>query len=203
MAMCGITLRCPTPFETFPTTWSQWDPSWNAILLRHRKYWIGLSRAVFSIDSKTPTHIDDVKILLQYTLDERNTYSYNYGFHVAIIRRSMENPDDAAEKERARNLMDLLVSHIQRVQSFVIDVHASSSLPSVTIYFNNLTPSLLVTFEYLCDVDNSDNVVFHEPYGYNFSISRSQITSMVLDGFTFRSNISWLQQHIFLNLGLI
>ena len=92
--------------------------------------------------------------------------------------------------------MDLLAPHIQLSQSFVIDVHASSSLPSITTYFNNLTASRLVSFEYLCDIDNSDDVVFHEPY--NVPINPSQIKSMVLDGFTFRRNISWLRQHAFL-----
>jgi hypothetical protein len=182
--------------RNFPYNLAAVDPSWNAILLRHRKYWIGLSRMVVSVDSKTPIHIDDAKTLLQYMLDERNTYTYIYGFHVAIIRRSKANPDDAAEKERVRNLMDLLVPHIQLIQSFVIDVHASSSLPSVTTYFNNLITSPLVSFEYLCDVDNSDDVVFHEPYG--LPINPSKIKSMVLDGFTFRRNISWLRQHAFL-----
>ena len=125
-------------------------------------------------------------------LDERKTDVYDYGFHVAIIRRSKANLVDAAEEDRAKNLMDLLIPHIQLIQIFVIDVHASSSLPSVTTYFNNLTASRVVSFEYLCsDVDNSDDMVFHEPDG--FPINPSQIKSMVLDGLTFRRNISWLR----------
>ena len=47
--------------RNFPYNLATVDPSWNAILLRHRHYWIGLSRVVFNVDSKTPTHIDDAK----------------------------------------------------------------------------------------------------------------------------------------------
>ena len=171
------------------------DPSWNGILLRRRDYWIKLPRVVFNVDSKTPTHIDDAKTLLQCMLDERDYCAFYYEFHVAIIRRSKENPDDAAEKERVRNLMNLLVPHTCRFRSFVIDVHASSSLPPVATYFNKLITSPMVSLEYLCDIDDPEDTVSNGPYDYDFEIQGSNITSMILDGGTFRRNPNWLRQH--------
>lgn len=121
-------------FRNFPYSLATVDPSWNAMLLRHRKYWTGLPRVVFNVDSETPTHIDDAKTLMQHMLVP-DTY---HQFHVAIIRHSKGNPNDAAEKERVMKLMDLLGPEKLRFQSFFIDVHASSLLPAVTTYFNNL-----------------------------------------------------------------
>lgn len=106
-----------TPWETpslsdtlqsFPYSLAAVDPSWNAMLLRHRKYWTGLPRVVFYVDSKAPTHIDDAKTLMQHMLYEPDPDTTYHQFHVAIIRHSKENPDDAAEKERVVKLMDLL-----------------------------------------------------------------------------------------------
>jgi hypothetical protein len=183
----------------FPYSLAAVDPTWNAILLRHREYWTGLPRVVFNIDSTTPTHIDDAKTLLRYMLHQPDQHTYDQ-FHVAIVRRSKENPDDTAEKERVRNLMDLLTPKMSRFKSFLVDVHASSSLPSVTTYFNDLMTSSIVRFEYLCDIDDSDDAVSYEPYdyGYGFTMQYSRITSMVLDGYTFRRNIPWLRGHIML-----
>ena len=177
--------------RTFPYNLAAVDPSWNAILLRHRDYWTGLTRAIFNVDSKTPTHIDDAKTLLGYMLDGADPY---YKFHVDIIRRSKANPDDAAEKDRVKNLMDLLAPEIRRCQSFLIDVHASSSLPSLTTYFQDLITSCVVSLEYLCDVDDSEDTVSNEPYDYGFAMQGSHITSMVLDGGNFRRNTAWLRR---------
>lgn len=177
--------------RTFPYNLAAVDPSWNAILLGHRDYWTGVTRAVFNVDSKTPTRIDDAKTLLRYMLDEASPY---YKFHVDIIRRSKENPDDAAEKDRVKNLMDLLVPEIRRCKSFLIDVHASSSLPPVTTYFNDLITTCVVSLEYLCDVDDSEDIISNEPYDDGYMIQASHITSMVLDGGTFRRNTNWLRR---------
>jgi len=177
--------------RTFPYSLAAVDPSWDAILLRHRDYWTGVTRAVFNVDSKTPTRIEDAKTLLRYMLDEASPY---YKFHVDIIRRSKANPDDAGEKDRVKNLMDLLAPEIRRCQSFLIDVHASSSLPSVTTYFNDLTTTCVISLEYLCDVDDSEDTVSNEPYDYGFATQGSHITSMVLDGGTFRRNTTWLRR---------
>jgi hypothetical protein len=180
--------------QDFPYNLAAVDPSWNAILLRRRDYWLKLPRVVFNVDSKTTTHTDDAKTLLQCMLDEQDSCSFYYEFHVAIIRHSKANPDDAAEKERVRTLMNLLVPHICRFRSFVIDVHASSSLPSVTTYFNKLITSPMVSLEYLCDIDDPEDIA-NEPYGYGFAMQGSHITSMILDGHTFRGNPNWLRQH--------
>jgi hypothetical protein len=199
----------------FPYNVAAVDPVWNAILLRHRNYWTGLPRAVFNVDSKMPTHIDDASTLLRYILGHPNPdpyynylTSYCYQFDVAIIRRSKENPDDVSEKERVKNLMNLLAPYMSRFRSFLIDVHASSSLPSVTTYFNNLIKSPIVNLEYLCDIDDSNDVVSHKPYDYSFvmedfritSYIPPRITSMVIDGYTFRKNIAWLRRHTTLQL---
>ena len=175
--------------RNFPYNLVAVDPSWNAILLRHWNYWRGLSRLVFNVDSKTPTHIDDARTVLQYMFYEPEPDPF-YEFHVAIIRYSKVNPDDSAEKERVMNLMNLLVPHLRRVRSFVIDVHASSSLPSVTAYFNN---SSIDSLEYLCDLDDSEDTVSNEPYEYGFLMPGS-IKSMILDGGTFRRNTTWLRR---------
>ena len=135
------------------------DPLWNAILLRHWDYWTGLSRVVFNVDSKTPTHINDAKTVLQYMLYDPGP-DLSYDSHVAIIRYSKANPDDSAEKERVKNLTNLLAPHIRRFRSFVIDVHASSSLPSVTTYFNN---GSIDSLKYLCNLDDSEDTVSNEP----------------------------------------
>jgi len=180
--------------RNFPYNLAAVDPSWDALLLRHRDYWTGLNRAVFNVDSKTPTHIDDAKTLLRYILDEAAPY---YKFHVDIIRRSKANPDDAAEKDRVKNLMDLLAPEIGRCRTFLIDVHASSSLPSVTTYFNDqLITSCVISLEYLCDVDDSEDTVSNEPYDYSSAVQGSHITSMVLDGGTFMRNTAWLRRQI-------
>ena len=109
--MTGTALRFPTPFEPFPTTWPRW-------ILRGMPSCLGtgttgLNSLVWSLTS-TQEHlpIDDAKTLLQCMLDEQNACSFYYEFHVAIILRSKANPDDAAEKERVRSLMDLLVPYI-------------------------------------------------------------------------------------------
>jgi hypothetical protein len=177
--------------RTFPYNLAAVDPSWNAILLRHRDYWTEVTRAIFNVDSKSPTPIDDAKTLLRYMLDDASPY---YKFHVDIIRRSKANPDDAAEKDRVKGLMDLLAPEIRRCQSFLIDVHASSSLPSVATYFNDLTATCVISLEYLCDVDDSEDTVSNEPYDHGYVIQGSHITSMVLDGGTFRRNTTWLRR---------
>jgi len=178
--------------RNFPYNLAIVDAAWNALLLRHRDYWTGLNRAVFNVDSKTPTHIDDAKILLRYILDEADPY---HKFHVDIIRRSKANPDDAAEKDRVKNLVDLLAPEIRRCRTFLIDVHASSSLPSVTTYFNDkLITSCVVSLEYLCDVDDSEDTVSSEPHDYGFAMEGFHITSMILDGGTFRRNTARLRR---------
>ena len=53
-------------------------------------------------------------------------------FGVTIIRR---NPDDAAEKARVKKFMDLLEPHMSQFGPSLIDVYASSSLPSITTDF--------------------------------------------------------------------
>jgi len=190
----------------FPYNVAAVDPVWNAILLRHRKYWTRLPRVVFNVDSKTPTHIDDARTLLRYLLGQPDPDPYHnyrnshcHQFDVAIIRRFKENPDDVSEKERVKNLMDLLAPYMSCFRSIFIDVHASSSLPS-----NNLMTSSIVSFEYLCDIDDSDSdVVSHEPHDYSFAMEDSRITShiaphialMALDLYTFRRNIAWLRRH--------
>src|SRR5438105_817318 len=111
----------PSPSDclrTFPYSLAAVDPSWNAMLLKHRKYWSKLTRVVFNVDSKTPTHIADAKTILQYISTDFSD------LHLAIIRHSKTNPDDAAEKEHVRNLMDLLEPNLRYFQSFLIDVHA-------------------------------------------------------------------------------
>ena len=180
--------------QNFPYNLAAVDPTWNAILLRRREYWIGLPRVVFNVDSKMPTPIDDAKEILQHMLYEPDPDTYHL-FHVAIIRRSKANPDDADEKERVMNLMDLLAPQISRIQGFIIDVHASSSLPSVSTYFSNLITSPLVSLEYLCDVDDSQDTVSNEPDDFGYVRQDSHITSMVLDGGTFRRNPIWLRRH--------
>jgi hypothetical protein len=180
--------------RNFPYNLAAVDPSWNAILLRYRNYWTGLPHLVFNVDSKTPTQIDDAKTLLRYILDDPSLQ-----FHVAIVRHSKENPDGATEKDLVKNLMDLLAPEVHRFRSFLVDVHASSSLPSVTTYFNNLITSCIASFEYLCDIDDSDDTVSepYEPFNYDVVtwMRGSRITSMILDGGTFRKNTKWLRQH--------
>jgi hypothetical protein len=175
--------------RNFPYNLVAVDPSWNAILLRHWNYWRGLSRVVFNVDSKTPTHIYDAKTVLQCMLYDPEPHP-SYDFHVAIIRYSKANPDDYAEKERVKNLMNLLVPHIRRIRSFIIDVHASSSLPSVTAYFNN---GSIDSLEYLCNLDDSEDTASNEPYDYEFLMPGS-MKSMILDGTTFRRNTTWLRR---------
>jgi hypothetical protein len=174
--------------RNFPYNLVAVDPSWNAILLRHWNHWRGNSRVVFNVDSKTPTHIDDAKTVLQHMYDpELDPF---YEFHVAIVRRSKANPDASAERERVKDLMNLLVPHIRRFRSIVIDVHASSYLPSVATYFNN---GSLDSLEYLCDIDDSGNTVSNEPYEYGFLMPGS-VKSMILDSGTFRRNTTWLRR---------
>jgi len=74
--------------------------------------------------------------------------------------------------------MNLLAPYIRRFRSFVIDVHTSSSVPSVTTYFNN---GSIDSLEYVCNLDHSEDTVSNEPYDYGFLIPGS-ITSMILDG---------------------
>jgi len=89
-----------------------------------------------------------------------------------------------------KNLMNLLVPHI-RFRSFVIDVHASSSLLSVTTYFNN---GSIDSLEYPWDLDDSEDTVSNEPYDYG-SLMPGSIKSMILDGGTFRRNTgTWLRR---------
>ena len=173
--------------RNFPYNLIAVDPLWNAILLRHRNYWRGLSRVVFNVDSKPPTHIEDARTVLQYMLYDPEP-DPSHEFHVAVIRRSKANPDDTAEKERVKNFMNLLAPHIRRFRSFVIDVHASSSLPSVATYFNN---GSIDNLEYLCDFDDSEDTVSNQPYEYGF-LTPGSVKSMILDGGTFRRNSTWL-----------
>ena len=94
-------------------------------------------------------------------------------FHVTIIHHSKIDPDDEAEKEWVRELMNLLAPEIWCFKSILINIYASSSLLSVTIYFNSLLPLSLCSFEYLCDINDSEDVVFHEPYDGNFVTQES------------------------------
>jgi len=66
------------------------DPLWNAILLQHWDYWTGLSRVVFNVDSKAPTHMDDGKTVLHYMLYDPEP-DPSYDFHVTVTRRSKAN----------------------------------------------------------------------------------------------------------------
>ena len=86
--------------------------------------------------------------------------------------------------------MNLLVPHTCRFRSFVIDVHASSSLPSVTTYFNKLITSPMVSLEYLCDIDDPEDLFL---MGHMTTTLRSR--AMILDRGTFRRNSNWLRQH--------
>ncbi|KIM42167.1 hypothetical protein M413DRAFT_26975 [Hebeloma cylindrosporum] len=180
--------------RNFPYNLMAVDSVWEAILIGHSEYWTGLPHLVFYVDSKSPTHIDDAKTILRYMLLPK---SGSHSFHVAIIRRSKEIPDDASEKERLSNFMDLLLPGLQCFKGFLIDVHASSSLPSPT-YFSNRSASSLINLEYLCDVDDSDDQSLHEVYDYRLPVQGSHITSMILDGYTFRRNTAWLRSHTML-----
>jgi hypothetical protein len=102
-------------------------------------------------------------------------------FGVAIIRRSGANPNDAAEKARVKNFMDLLEPHMSQFGASLIDVYASSSLPSVTTDFIHVPP----TSTYLRDLD--DNAVSECKVQMP-----SYIFMVVLDGYTFATDQSWL-----------
>ncbi|KIM37224.1 hypothetical protein M413DRAFT_31148 [Hebeloma cylindrosporum] len=182
----------------FPYSLAAVDPLWNAILLRHQKYWSRVTRAVFNVDSKTPTHIEDAKTLLRHMVQPGPGNHHGFRqFHVAIIRRSKANPDDAAEEERVRKLMDLLAPEMLHFKSILVDVHGSLSLPSVTTYFGNVAAlPFFRSLKYLCDVDDSGGA--RQPPSCKLiteGFHESKVTSMVLDGYTFRRNDSWLRAH--------
>ena len=99
-----------------PYNLAEVDPLWKDILLDFPEYW---TRVV----SKSSTGEEDPEAMSSKL------------FGAAIIRRSGANPDDAAEKARVKNFMHLLELHISQFGASLIDVYASSSLPSLTILF--------------------------------------------------------------------
>ena len=65
----------------------------------------------FNVNSKTPTHIDNAKTLLHYMAYDPDFDAFHQ-FHVTIIHHSKIDPDDEAEKEWVRELMNLLAPEI-------------------------------------------------------------------------------------------
>ena len=146
----------------FPYHLAEVDPLWKDILLNFPEYW---TRVI----SKSSTGEEEVSSKL---------------FGVAIIRRSGTNPDDAAEKARVRKFLDLLEPHMSQFGASLINVYASSSLPSITTDFIHVPPTSM----YLCDVDDNPGSKCEDQMP-------SYIFMMVLHGCAFARDQSWLRDH--------
>jgi len=162
----------PSFSTLFPYYLAEVDPLWKEILLKFPEYW---TRVI----SKSPTCNYDAKTIS----GDMSTKL----FGVALIRRSGINPDDATEGAHVKDFMDLLQPHMSTFGASLINVYASSSLPSFTASFEDVSSPIQAPV-YPCDVD--ENIVSECEVQMP-----SYIFVMVLEGYTFTMDQPWLRDN--------